>query len=651
MAGIPTATDSAPDAASHVVAAARLHGIAPVDLIAAVAQHLLVRAGLRADLAAAVPCVAKGAGVDGAARMLGEELALLATCPHELGRVWELSLTAAKRHRAGVHLTPAAIARHIVERAEVQWCRLTGPPRVHDPACGGGAFLLAALDAMDEAGVAPGQALAAVSGTDIDADAVDVADASIRLWAAVRDAAPPERVAVAAADGLLIDMPDRVDLVVGNPPFLTQLKRDSTSDARRRRELKDRWGDLVGAYTDDAWLFLAAALDQLRPGAVVAMVQPLSVLSARHGGPVRLALLTSADLTGLWVPFIEVFDAHVQVCAIIARRRDDRIGSADSAASVATSAPAADSSANSTIAHVSGGELRRWVGPDFTEAPSTSSPRPTRTSWGPLAAELHAGFGLACAGMDRRSGHGETVAKLATATAGFRDQFYGFVPHVDEVELSATGDRREPPHGSLTTVGMIDLFDLRWGTSEFSFARRKVTRPVVDLAALTAENPGLAQWCDARMRPKVLLATQTRVLEPWVDATGVLVPATPVISVEPADADDVWMIAAVLGSPQATAYLYEQNFGSALSLNALKFAASDVLSLALPRDREPWVRAAAIVEQLHVRGGPHGHDRQRRVELLGRFADEMANAYRSESAALTSWWLNRIPDRPAADLH
>ena len=55
------------------------------------------------------------------------------------------------------------------------------------------------------------------------------------------------------------------------------------------------------------------------------------------------------------------------------------------------------------------------------------------------------------------------------------------------------------------------------------------------------------------MVPKVLVASQTKVIEAVVDEAGRAVPGTPVVSVEPTDPEvDVWHLAALLTSPVAT---------------------------------------------------------------------------------------------------
>ena len=99
------------------------------------------------------------------------------------------------------------------------------------------------------------------------------------------------------------------DAVVGNPPFLGQLKR---------RTAGQRGG--LAAYTDTSAAFLHRALDLVVPGGTVALVQPLSVLGARDAGPVREAVAAAGAVTDLWVSDRPVFrGTSVLACVPVVR--------------------------------------------------------------------------------------------------------------------------------------------------------------------------------------------------------------------------------------------------------------------------------------------------------------------------------------------
>ena len=93
------------------------------------------------------------------------------------------------------------------------------------------------------------------------------------------------------------------------------------------------------------------------------------------------------------------------------------------------------------------------------------------------------------------------------------------------------------------TVGLIDPARCLWGRRSTRFAGRVLQRPRVDLTALQ-EAPAMARWAQARLVPKILLATQTRVLEPVVDVRGRWLPSTPAITVRPTADASIWHVAA-----------------------------------------------------------------------------------------------------------
>ena len=109
----------------------------------------------------------------------------------------------------------------------------------------------------------------------------------------------------------------------------------------------------------------------------------------------------------------------------------------------------------------------------------------------------------------------------------------------------------------------------------------------------------LAAWADARLRPKVVVATQTRVVEAAVDDDGSWWPSVPVISVvlDPDHDDDEtrWLVAAALSAPPVSAWAAERSGGTALAPQALKLSARQVLEVPLPVDRDAWAEGARLL--------------------------------------------------------
>ena len=190
----------------------------------------------------------------------------------------------------------------------------------------------------------------------------------------------------------------------------------------------------------------------------------------------------------------------------------------------------------------------------------------------------------------RAAGPGR-IADLARATAGFRDQFYGLRPHVHD--HAAPHDQLAPRTAPLVTAGLIDPALCRWGQAEARFAGRRFAAPLVDLDSLAAADGKLASWVSARLRPKLLVATQGKVLEAVADQVGRLVPSVPVIAVEPQDPGDLWRILAVLCSPVAAAWALERYGGAGLSGQSIKLSARQLLTVPTPADTAAWDGAAA----------------------------------------------------------
>src|SRR5690606_20835887 len=118
---------------------------------------------------------------------------------------------------------------------------------VVDPACGGGALLLAAGRRLVAVGASPAVvARELLWGADLDPLAVAVTETAIALWSG---GTPPAPGHVVVGDTLRRgrdvwpDMPGQgFDAVVGNPPFQGQLAR-KTARQPGDPELRARFGD------------------------------------------------------------------------------------------------------------------------------------------------------------------------------------------------------------------------------------------------------------------------------------------------------------------------------------------------------------------------------------------------------------------------
>jgi hypothetical protein len=189
----------------------------------------------------------------------------------------------------------------------------------------------------------------------------------------------------------------------------------------------------------------------------------------------------------------------------------------------------------------------------------------------------------------------------------------------------------------LITSGAIDPGRIRWADTSARIAGRTLMCPAVDPRELEPVS-SLGRWVEARRVPKVLVATQTRVVEAVADPTGEWIPSTPVVSVEPGT-DDLWRVLAVLLAPSTSVWARRHFAGAALSARAVKLSARQVLDIPLPSDGSAWDDAARIWQKAHdvTSGGAP-------IEAALAAGELMDRAYGVEDVAL-SWWSSQLPRR------
>jgi hypothetical protein len=427
--------------------------------------------------------------------------------------------------------------------------------------------------------------------------------------ASIREATEPRRLSAEVAQALDNRRPihwHRVfpevfrnggfDVVIGNPPFLNQLESRSASGPRLMNLLRARFGDFVDELSDSSTLFFLLALEELAKakGGRVCLVLPDSFLSVKSASGARALAASCGELTALWVAGERLFDASVYTCAPTLK-----MGIVDS--------------------H----RIERYIRSGFT-AIGEITVRELPETWSELIAP---GFGIPEVQLNPSVG---LLAEISSATADFRDQYYKLAPFV--VEEGATEGGRSAP---LVTVGLIDPARLLWGRRSTRFHGVRFERPVVDLDSARSDS-AVATWLEKRRVPKVMLATQTKVLEAVVDESGTAVPSVPVISII---TDEPWKVAAVLMSPPVTALAAARYLGSALSASALKLSASQVGALPLPPNTGPWERAASRVRDAQYANSEA--DWRAAIEDVGTL---MCLSYGiAPGGEVFRWWADRLP--------
>ncbi|NNE12827.1 MAG: SAM-dependent DNA methyltransferase, partial [Ilumatobacter sp.] len=207
--------------------------------------------------------------------------------------------TASERKRLGAWYTPTELVALVVDGVLDGFAPADASIRVVDPACGDGRFLVAVGDRLAAAGIG-----VELFGCDVDPGAVEAA----------------RRRGIAAVEADALGHPwqfESFDLVVGNPPFLSQMASATTRGGAGRGG--------AGPYADAAVEFLALATELARPdGGRIGLVLPQSILGARDAEPVRGLVEQRCRLIwSWWSPEQTHFDAGINVCALGFERPGD----------------------------------------------------------------------------------------------------------------------------------------------------------------------------------------------------------------------------------------------------------------------------------------------------------------------------------------
>ena len=509
------------------------------------------------------------------------------------------------RRRVGAFYTPHDLVAFCLTQSLDIW--LDGStndpsPIVLDPACGTGRFLLAAgqrlvdrytrdhhcSDTQAWRHIAPN-----LRGFDI--DPIPTAWLRGRLTS-LAGGDTHAASGIRTCDALNSDAltATKADVIVGNPPFGTPLRKLTDAESIRKRAAAIV-GSPIGPYADMAAIFLLLSTRSLRPQGRLALVQPLSVLAARDTGPIRDCILDQHTLETAWASPETVFDAQVHTCVL------------------------AISNTPTTSKHVG-----RYGGLPAKKLSRVAQPTPG-ASWSPL---VTAAMGIPNLPKFQSQG---TLNDIAAATADFRDQFYGLRGAIVEVDEHCH-DNQAP----ILTTALLDPARCRWGTRPCRLHGHTWTQPAIDLNLLGTR---MKQWARSRLVPKVLLPTQTRVLEPVLDERGQWLPSVPIITIttkstEPSN------IGALLTCPLISLLAMHRYLGTARTPHAIKLAARNVLQFPCPVDIEAWHAAGhAFQKAQHHDGDP---------ALLDTCARHMLDAFKiapQEAATLLTWWKDRLPSR------
>lgn len=565
------------------------------------------------DFALVYAHVAPGADSANSPNSPAFSLALALERIYEALLLRDASAIGSTRARLGAVYTPRPLALTLTRDA---WTRLApaSRPLILDPSCGSGRFLLASVD-VAAANHAP---LPLLHAFDIDPCAIFITRALLHthpLLASDSDNASTISTRISWCDGLTTPPSDTFHLVLGNPPFLNQLDRNSARAASHARALNAATHGVIKGYADTASAFLHRALTLTAPAGITCMIQPLSVLATRDSRPLRAWCSRTATLESIWVGDTHAFAASVHACALTLRKHDH------------AQHPRTRDPLTSSLSIT----LSRGV-PPRNVARVRATPT---TRWSVLAARA---CGVPNLRLDPRL---PTLRTWLDATADFRDVYYAL--------RDLIVDAPNPPSNSnlipILNTGLIELAATHWGRTPARMYRARWLRPAFDLAQ-AQQHPFLARVLPLRLRPKIILATQTRIIEAFVDHLGTWMPTTPLISLTPRDnAPDLDTIAAALCSPVATLVAARRTFGTSMSPRAIKLAAREVLDLPIPIDPARLAPAAASLRQAalaHANADLAGYD-----AALHAYAHHAVAAYaltpRDQDLTLAWWHARRAP--------
>ena len=439
-----------------------------------------------------------------------------------------------ERRAAGAFYTPIHLVDRVADLALSSLSASDGTPngmiRVCDPACGSGNFLARMSAKLSASG-----SEFRVEGCDIDPIACWVARSALTMdrvcsgdaiqircgdaLVGTLDGCEHDPELASATGSLLLQWTDRHDIVIGNPPFLGQLARGTARTRSLAQYLRHASRGTITGYADSAAAFVWRAVMLCRPRGVIALIVPRSLLASRDAEPLRRFVEERADVLGI-EPIDDVaFDAGVQPCVLLLRRSDIE-------AKVST-----DAYSSCTWSMSNGATINRRT---LDSAPTLSS--------------------------------------ICSATADFRDAYYGLAPFILEDE-SGTLDESLFPR--LITSGMIEPGRTLWGIKRCRIYKRFWLRPRIDLNALQADE-SMGVWARKRLVPKILVATQTKGIECVADETGRWLPVTPVISVYPREGVPLARIMRTLSSPQATLTASIMAQGTGMSASVFRLTARQI---------------------------------------------------------------------------
>ena len=227
-------------------------------------------------------------------------LALQANFPHcslkQVEQVFETLIGTQKRQSHGTVYTPDYIIDYLLTHAlRFGWQASSHPPRICDPACGAGGFLVRAAEILHQQHQLPFEQIFNdyLVGMDVDPWAIDTAHILLDLYL-LHKGVRPDRVTVnlLRADALLTPLPDLLaranaptgfDIVVTNPPYV----KLQNLEVSYREALLREYADFARGSFSLALLFLVRCHALLAPQGCAALITQNNLFTSLAGRGVR----------------------------------------------------------------------------------------------------------------------------------------------------------------------------------------------------------------------------------------------------------------------------------------------------------------------------------------------------------------------------
>jgi hypothetical protein len=432
-----------------------------------------------------------------------------------LGMLYEMGMAqqTTQRKVSGAYYTPPELVQAILE----PWDSASPNSTLLDPACGGGAFLLAAYDRLlrrlpnADADERSHCLQTQIFGIDRDPLAVSVTRLSLLLRLLDECSMPanglPDLTRTIHAGNSLVEAehdPEQVlggqdwqrrfaevqqcegfDVVVGNPPYL-DAEGMTRHQPHLRRYCTQHYRTATGNW-DLFCVFIERALSLCKPGGWHSFVVPNKLLSAGYGAATRSLLACDHQLTHLRdYSRVSVFPAAIYPIVYHVRRSPPM--------------------ASTQVCYEEMASLEQVARQTWLPLHTLQTPQhPWRMGGTPKQ-------GAAIATLQSAP----TLADYATLMdAATVTEAYAIRPLIRE---AASGDAIASPDGfRVVNSGTLDPYQMLWGKKPLRYLGDRYLHPIIPQMALADLPP--KRLHQAR-QPKLLVASMTRRLEVVFDEAG-----------------------------------------------------------------------------------------------------------------------------------